>query len=80
MRKKSGNLSYALDYTHCYWYFWCSHQKIIKMTGELGNKRIIGDHQNNYIIGNGQNTLKSPGDLRRLAVTQNPVKDHQLKE
>ena len=27
---------------------------------------------------NGQNTEKSPGDLRRLAVTQNPVKDHQL--
>ena len=23
--------------------------------------------------------LKSPGDLRRLAVTQTPVKDHQLK-
>ena len=26
----------------------------------------------------GQNTEKSPGDLRRLAVTQTPVKDHQL--
>ena len=30
------------------------------------------------IIENGQNTEKSPGDLRRLAVTQSPVKDHQL--
>ena len=28
------------------------------------------------IIGNGQNTEKNPGDLRRLTVTQ--VKDHQL--
>ena len=27
---------------------------------------------------NGQNTEKSPGDLRRLAVTQTPVKDHQI--
>ena len=27
---------------------------------------------------NGQNTEKSPGDLRRLAVTQSPVKDHRL--
>ena len=27
----------------------------------------------------GQNTEKSPGDLRRVAVTQTPVKDHQLK-
>ena len=25
-----------------------------------------------------ENTEKSPGDLRRLAVTQTPVKDHQL--
>ena len=25
-----------------------------------------------------QNTQKSPGDLRRLAVTQTPVKDHKL--
>ena len=30
------------------------------------------------IVENGQNTEKSPGDLRRLAVTQTPVKDHQL--
>ena len=30
------------------------------------------------IIENGQNTEKSPGDERRLAVTQSPVKDHQL--
>ena len=37
-----------------------------------------GDHTNNSIIENGQNTEKSPGDLRRLAVTQSPVKDHQL--
>ena len=36
-----------------------------------------GDHPNNSIIENGQNTEKSPGDLRRLAVTQTPVKDHQ---
>ena len=27
---------------------------------------------------NGQNTEKSPGDLRWLAVTQTPLKDHQL--
>ena len=27
------------------------------------------------IFENGQNTEKSPGDLRRLAVTQTPVKD-----
>ena len=38
----------------------------------------VGDHPNNSIIENYQNTEKSPGDLRRLAVTQSPVKYHQL--
>ena len=30
------------------------------------------------IAENSQNTKKTPGDLRRLAVTQTPVKDHLL--
>ena len=34
--------------------------------------------QNDSITENGQNTKKSPGDLRRLAVTQTPVKNHRL--
>ena len=33
-----------------------------------------GDHPNDSIIEDGQNTEKSPGDLRRLDVTQTPVK------
>ena len=37
----------------------------------------VGDHPNYSTIENGQNTEKSPGDLRRLAVTQTPLKDHQ---
>ena len=39
---------------------------------------MSGDHLNNSIIENSQNTEKSSGDLRRLAVTQTPVKNHQL--
>ena len=50
---------------------------INKETGEFGNKRMSGDHPNYYIIEIGQNTEKSAGDLRRLAVTQTPVKYHQ---
>ena len=38
---------------------------------------MSGDHPNN-IIANGHNTEKSSADLRRLAVTKTPVKDHQL--
>ena len=46
--------------------------RITKGTGGLGSWRTSGDHPNYYIINNGQNTEKSPGDLRRLAVTQTP--------
>ena len=44
----------------------------------LEDLEVGGDHPNYYIIENGQNTEKSPGNLRRLAVTQTPVKDYQL--
>ena len=40
---------------------------------------IRGDHPNYYTSEIGQNTEKSPGDLRRLAVTQTSLKHHQLK-
>ena len=66
------------SYTNCDWCFWYSNERIIKETGGLGIWRTIGDHPNYSIIENGQNTEKSPGDLKRLAVTQTPVKDHQL--
>ena len=51
---------------------------IVKGPRRFGSWLPSGDHPNNSIIENGQNTEKSPGDLRRLAVTQSPVKDHQL--
>ena len=44
----------------------------------LEDLEVGGDHPNYRIIENGQNTEKSPRDLRRLATTQTPVKDHQL--
>ena len=43
----------------------------------IGSWRTGGDHPNDSIIENGQNTEKSPGDMRRLAVTQTPGKSHQ---
>ena len=49
---------------------------ITKGTGGFVGWRTHGDHPSYYIIENGQDTEKSPGDLRRLAVTQTPVKDH----
>ena len=66
------------NYINSDWCFWYSHQRIIKGTGGHGNKRTSGDHPNNYFIENDQNTEKRPVYLRRLADTQNPMKDHQL--
>ena len=67
------------NYTNRDWCFWYSHQRIIQGTGGLGGRRTSADHPNYNIIENSKNTEKSPGDLRRFAVTQTPVKDHQLK-
>ena len=58
------------DCNRCSWY---SHQRIIKRTG--GHDRTSEDYPNYSIVKIGQNTEKSPGDLRRLAVSQTPVKD-----
>ena len=42
----------------------------------VGNQRTNRHHPDNSIS---LNTKKSPGDLRRLAITETPVKDHQLQ-
>ena len=58
------------------------HEKIARTaikqeSSPVGSWRTSGDHPNYYIIENGRNTEKSLGDLRRFAVTQTPVKNHQ---
>ena len=52
------------------------YQRTGTKTSGLKNKSTIGDHANNSSVKPGQNNNKSPGDLRRLAVTQTPVKNH----
>ena len=64
--------------TSCNWCARYSHQRINKGTGGRENKRMSGDHPNYSIFEIGQNTTKSPGDFRKLAVTQTPVENHQL--
>ena len=44
----------------------------------LRSWRAGRDYPNNSIAKNGRNPETSPWDLRRLAVTQTPVKNHQL--
>ena len=48
----------------------------MKRPGGLGSWRTGRDYPNDSIAKNGQNPEKmSPGDLRRLAVTQTPLKN-----
>ena len=75
-RESKKTMEHKVDnYIHGDWY---SNKKIIIGPGGRGSWRTSGDHPNYSIIENGQNTEKSPGDLRRLAVTQTPVKDYQI--
>ena len=48
------------------------------MPGGLGSCQTGKDYPNDSIAENGQNPETSPGDLRRLGVTQTPVENHQL--
>ena len=62
------------------WSTWNGLQRFGKGSGRAGNRRMNWDYLNYSITKIGQNTEKSPGDLRRLVVTQPPVKDHQLTQ
>ena len=76
LKKTKKNVEHENDnYTNCDWCFCDSNRRIIKRTGGRKNKSRSEDHpNNNSIFENGQNTEKSPRDLRRLAVTQNSAK------
>ena len=64
--------------TNCNWCTSNDPQRLGKGTERLGNKRTSRDDLNYSIIKISQNIQESPGDLRRLDVTQTPVKDYQL--
>ena len=53
---------------------WCTFQMIEKGTRRLVNKRTSGDHPDYSIIKITPKTEGSPGDLRRLAIVEIPVK------
>ena len=67
------------DETNCSWCTWNNPQRIGKGTGKFGNKRKSRDHPDYSITKIAQNTKKSPGNLRKFAVNQTPVKNHRLK-
>ena len=63
---------------NCNWFARYTYQKTGKRTGRIGNKMTSGDYPNFSIVKIGQNTEKSPEDLRRLALTQTPAENHQV--
>ena len=77
IEKNCGTWKWLSD-TNCNWCSWYSHQRISTMTGKFGNKRTLGNHSPNSNAEIGKNTEKSPGDLRKLAVTQTQGKTHFL--
>ena len=50
-----------------------------KRLEELKISKKNRNHQYYSIAEKGQNTDKSPGDLRKITITQIPLKDQQLK-
>ena len=54
------------------------HRWIDKGTVGLGNKKTSGDHPDCSITKISQDIEKSPGEWRRFAVAQTPVKNHRL--
>ena len=54
------------------------HKDLGRVDGRVGNPKMNRHHPNYSMNEIGQNTEKSPGGLRRLAVTQTLVKSHQL--
>ena len=53
-------------------------QRLGKGAARLRNQRTSGDHSDYSMVKIGQNTEKSPVDLRRLTISQTPVKEHRL--
>ena len=53
---------------------------LMQTAGGRRNKRTSRDHPSYSFIKNGQDTEKSPGDLRKLAVTQAPVRKHRCEK
>ena len=64
--------------TKCNCFIRINPQMTGKETGRMENRRTREDHLINRIKKIGYYTEKSPGDFRRLSVTQIQVKDHQL--
>ena len=65
--------------TNCNWCAWNGPQRLRKKTVGIRNQSQNRNNPDYSIVKMGQYTENHSGDLRRLAVTHAPVKDHELK-
>ena len=65
-------------YINCKWGVKNGPQRLGKKNEGIEDLRKNVVHPDQSIVKIGLNTERSPRNLRRLAVTQTPVKDHQL--
>ena len=56
--------------TNSNWCTWNGPERFGKGAGSVENRKTSRDHPNYDRVNTGQNTEKSPGDLRRLAATK----------
>ena len=64
--------------TNFRWWARNRFQGLEKGIGRRRNQKKNREHPDYSIVEIGQDIEKSPGDLRTFAVTQTPMKDHQL--
>ena len=55
---------------------WNGPPRLGKEAKRVGNRKMNRDHPSYSMTKIGQNTEKSPGNVRGLAITQTPLKDH----
>ena len=64
--------------TSCNWCTWNDLQRICKGSGRLSNQKTSREHPDSSVTKIAVNPEKSPGDLRKLAVTQTLEKNYQV--
>ena len=63
--------------TKCNWSAQNNLHRVGNGDGRFRNQRMNTDHADYSIVKIGQNTEKSPGDLRKFSIAYIPIKDHQ---
>ena len=62
----------------CNWRLWNGSKRLDKGSGTVGNRDTNGDNPKYSIVEISHRTEKIPENLKRLAVSQTPVKDYPL--